>query len=75
MYVVIEWNFKDQLHFYTDSDIERRLVQTDYMIILKQIVVSNWNKDCILIEDNDESYDIKDKSSNKVKTLKAHLEI
>ena len=75
MYVVIGWNFKGQLHFYTDSGIRGRLVQADYMVILEQIVVPNWDKDCVLIEDNDGSHGTKGKDPNKVKTLKARLGI
>ena len=45
------------------------------MIILKEIVVSNWDKDCVLIENNDGSYGTKNKGPNKVKILKARLEI
>ena len=75
MYDVIRWNFKCQLHFYTGSGIRGRLIQSDYMVILKEIVVSNWDKDCVLIEDNDESYGTKDKGPNKVKALKVRLGI
>ena len=75
MYAVIGWNFKGQLHFYTGSGIGGRLVQTDYMVILEQIVVPNWDKDCVLIEDNDGSHGIKDKGPNKVKALKVRLGI
>ena len=75
MYDVIGWNFKGQLHFYTGSGIEGRLIQSDYMIILKEIVAPNWDKDCVLIEDNDGPHGIKDKGSNKIKALKTRLEI
>ena len=75
MYDVIGWNFKDQLHFYTGSDIEGRLVQVDYMIILEQVVTLNWDKNCVLVEDNDGRHGTKDKRFNKVKALKVHLGI
>ena len=45
------------------------------MIILEQIVVPEWDKNYVLIEDNDEFHNTKDKSPNKIKTLKARLEI
>ena len=75
MYGVIGWNFKGQLHFYTGSGIGGRLVQTDYMVILEQIVVPEWDKNCVLVEDNDGPHGTKDKRFNKVKALKAHLGI
>ena len=75
MYGVIEWNFKGQLHFYTGSGIGGRLVQADYMVILDQVVAPNWNKNCVLVEDNDGSHETKDKRFNKIKALKAHLGI
>ena len=75
MYGVIGWNFKGQLHFYTGSGVGGRLVQVDYMVILEQIVVLEWNKDCVLVEDNDGPHETKDKRFNKVKALKAHLDI
>ena len=75
MYGVIKWNFKGQLHFYISSSVERRLIQTDYMIILKQIVVPEWDKDYVLVEDNDGLHETKDKRFNKVKALKVHLGI
>ena len=75
IYAIIEWNFKDQFHFYTGSGVEERLIQNDYITILKEIIVSNWNKDYVLIEDNNESHGIKNKSPNKVKVLKDLLGI
>ncbi len=75
VYDVIGYDFKGQLHFYTGSGIEGRLIQNDYMIILEQIVASEWDKDCVLIEDNDGSHGTKGKAFNKVKALKAHLGI
>ena len=75
MYGVIRWNFKGQLHFYTGSGVEGRLVQADYMVILEQIVVLEWDKDYVLVEDNDGPHGTKDKRLNKVKALKAHLGI
>ena len=75
MYGVIRWNFKGQFHFYTDSGIRGRLIQSDYMVILKDIVASNWDKDCVLIEDNDGPHGTKDKGPNKVKALKVRLGI
>ena len=75
MYAVIGFNFKGQLHFCTGSDIGGRLIQSDYIAILEEIVVPNWDKDCVLIEDNDGPHGTKDKGPNKVKALKDHLGI
>ncbi len=75
VYAVIGYDFKGQLHFYTGSEIGGRLIQNDYMIILEQIVAPEWDKDCVLIEDNDGPHGTKGKAFNKVKALKAHLGI
>ena len=45
------------------------------MAILKEIVAPDWDKDCVLIEDNDGPHDTKDKGPNKVKALKDLLGI
>ena len=45
------------------------------MTILEEIVTLNWDKDYVLIEDNDGSHGIKDKGPNKIKVLKARLGI
>ncbi|ERF71608.1 hypothetical protein EPUS_00597 [Endocarpon pusillum Z07020] len=75
VYRVIGWNFKGQLYFYTGSGIGGRLVQADYMVILEQIVAPDWDKSCVLIEDNDGPHGTKGKGFNKVKALKDHLGI
>ena len=67
--------FQGQLYFYTDFDIGGRLIQSDYMVILKEIVVPNWDKDYVLIEDNDGPHGTKGKSPNKIKALKVRLGI
>ena len=45
------------------------------MIILKKIVVPEWDKESVLVEDNDKPHGTKDKGLNKVKALKARLDI
>ncbi|ERF71509.1 hypothetical protein EPUS_00498 [Endocarpon pusillum Z07020] len=75
VYAVIGWNFKGQLHFYTGSGVGGRLIQDDYMAILKEIVAPDWDKDSILIEDNDGPHGTKGKGPNKVKALKDLLGI
>jgi hypothetical protein len=50
-------------------------VQSDYIVILEGIVVPSWDKDLILLEDNDGPYGIKGKGDNKVKQAKRRLGI
>ncbi len=45
------------------------------MGILKQIVAPEWDKNCVLIKDNDGPHGTKGKAFNKVKALKARLDI
>ena len=45
------------------------------MIILEQIVVPEWDKDYVLVEDNDGPHGTKDKCFNKVKALKVKFGI
>ncbi|KAF7502236.1 hypothetical protein GJ744_006419 [Endocarpon pusillum] len=45
------------------------------MVILEEIVAPEWDKDCVLVEDNDGPHGTKDKAFNKVKALKARLGI
>ena len=59
----------------TGSGVGERLIQDDYRVILEEIVTSEWDKNCILVEDNDGSHGTKDKRFNKIKALKAHLGI
>jgi transposase len=52
-----------------------RLIQADYIVILKKIVAPEWKKDYVLIEDNDGPHGTKGKGPNKVKAAKARLDI
>lgn len=72
---VIGWNYKSKLHFYTGSGVGGRLIQEDYIQILKDVVAPDWDVDCILLEDNDQPHGTRGNSDNKVKQTKAQLGI
>ncbi|KAF7501995.1 hypothetical protein GJ744_001009, partial [Endocarpon pusillum] len=49
--------------------------RNDYMVILEEIVAPEWDKDCVLVKDNDGPHGTKGKGFNKVKALKIRLGI
>ena len=72
---VIKWDFKSPLHFYIGEGGGRRLVQTDFFTILEEVIASNWDKDWILLEDNDGAHSTRGVANNKVKQAKRRLDI
>ena len=75
VFAYIGWNFKSKLHFYTGSGGEERLTQADYVTILEEVIVSNWDPNWILLENNDNVHDTRDDANNKCKQTKKRLEI
>jgi DDE superfamily endonuclease len=71
----IGWNYKGPLVFYTGSGGGGRLIQADYLVILEEVIAPNWDKDWILLEDNDGTHGTRGVSDNKVKQAKKRLGI
>jgi DDE superfamily endonuclease len=72
---VVGHNYKGHLHFYTGTGIGGRLIQSDYVTILEEIVAPDWQEDWILVEDNDGPHGTRGKTYNKVKQAKTRLGI
>ena len=51
------------------------MVQTDYLVILEEVIVPHWNSDLILLEDNDNAHGTRGKKDNKIKKAKRRLGI
>ena len=71
----IRWNYKSPLHFYTGAEGRGRLTQADYPILLEEVVAPNWDKDWMLLEDNNNAYSTRGRADNKVKQAKTRLGI
>lgn len=52
-----------------------RLIQTDYIKILEEVIAPEWDENLIFMEDNDGSHGMKGKVDNKVKQAKIRLSI
>jgi hypothetical protein len=70
VYAYIGYDFKSELHFYTGSGGSGRLTQADYVVILEDVITPNWDANCILLEDNDNSHDTRGVKDNKCKQAK-----
>jgi hypothetical protein len=75
VFATISWDFKGTLHFYTGTGKQGRLIQADYMKILKEVVAPKWDENLIFIEDNDGPHRTKGQADNKVKQAKRRLGI
>jgi hypothetical protein len=75
VFATISWNFKGTLHFYTGTGKQGRLIQADYIKILKEIVAPEWDKNLIFVEDNNGPHSTKGKADNKVKQVKIRFGI
>jgi DDE superfamily endonuclease len=75
VYGVIGRDYKSPLHFYTGSGGGGRLTQADYLTIIEEVIAPNWDKDWILVEDNDNAHGTRGKADNKVKQAKRRLGI
>jgi hypothetical protein len=71
----VGYDFKSELHFYTGSGGSRRLTQADYVVILEDVVASNWDANWTLLEDNDNSHGTRGIKDNKCKQAKRQLGI
>jgi hypothetical protein len=56
VFAYIGYDFRSELHFYTGAGGSGRLTQADYVMILEGVVAPDWDKDWILLEDNDNSH-------------------
>jgi hypothetical protein len=75
VFAYIGWDYKSPLHFYTGAGSGGRLTQTDYLVILKDIIALTWDKEWILLEDNDGAYRTRGVGDNQVKQAKKRLDI
>jgi DDE superfamily endonuclease len=75
VYAYIGYDFKSELHFYTGSGGSGRLTQADYAVILEDVIAPNWDANCILLEDNDNSHGTRGIKDNKCKQAKTQLGI
>jgi transposase len=75
VYGIISWDFKGTLHFYEGTGKQGRLIQSDYVKILEDVVAPEWDENLILVENNDGPHGTKGESDNKVKQVKIKLNI
>ena len=72
---VIGKDYKSKLHFYIGSGVGGRLTQSDWQLILEEVIAVEWEKNWILVEDNDNAHGTRGKGDNKVKQTKRQLGI
>jgi hypothetical protein len=75
VFAYIGWNYKSPLHFYTGAGGGGRLTQADYLVFLEEVIAPHWDKDWILLEDNDNAHGTRGNANNKFKQVKARLGI